>query len=277
MLSFCSNFLVRSAPKKGDLIMTTRSIDGMGPFVPPPAIGPNLTPQQRDEIEIPAVDLPAMHQSPSTLSDTELNKWIRFLAKNYPFAIFLDVHSDSIFGLTLQETTRSILRARYLDYVQNGESQIAFKTLIAQKPFQALLSETERKDLKKVVADREAERGRVSDTPSSYRVDFMQDAATYRAFIAEQGVSILPHITNKNLVVGGFIADVLESGVGILTLKEKRGYELQAFGHYERSLFQKIVDRDASLSYEKFCSKNGDDAIAFIWDSSVKKSLLERS
>ena len=229
---------------------------------------PSLLLQQRQEVgdqieKTPLVDLRKTYQSAFILSDSELNLWIRYLAQSSPFNVFMTTQSERIFILPLEQDTTKLLKALYLDYVD--KTQIPFKTLIAQKPFQELLSDAEQKSLQSFVANREAAKGVVCN------------AASYREFIGNQGVEILSHLKPENLqsLVQGFYADAVERGVGILGLKANRAAELKAFGtDTETALFQQVANREGLKSYETFKTRNGGEAVVYITIPAVKELLF---
>ncbi|HEY5236639.1 MAG TPA: hypothetical protein VIJ14_10700, partial [Rhabdochlamydiaceae bacterium] len=231
---------------------------------------PSLLLTQRKELEgkvtiVPLVDLRKRYQSPFVLSDSELNQWIRYLAQTTPFNVFMTAQSERIFDLPLEEETKNILKAQYLAYVQDEAIQIPFKTLTAQKPFQVLLSDTERTDLQSFVANNQAARGTVCD------------ATSYQEFIGVQGVEILSHLKPANLqsLVQGFYAGVINSGVGILGLKTNRSVELKAFGtDTATALFQQVANREGLQPYETFRTRNGGEAVGYITILSIKELLF---
>ncbi len=212
-------------------------------------------------------DLRTKYKNPFVLSDAELNQWIRYLARSDPFDDFMANQTESIFTLPLEDETIKLFRGLYQLYLNDRTPP--FKSFIAQKPLEVLFSVQERAGLTDSFANNIAWRHRSG----------VSNAASYRTFIEAQGVSILSHLNDANLqaLVQGFCDAVMESGVGILDLKKNRAVELKAFGpNIETWLFKQVANREGLQPYETFRARNGDEAIGYITNPTVKEDLFRR-
>ncbi len=213
------------------------------------------------------IKLRGKYPSPFVISNEELNQWIRYSAQKNSFKEFMEVQTDRIFDLPLEEKTKEILKEKYIAYIQDPTTEINVKTLVNERAFKFLLSNGTKEHelaLKKLIVNRAA-LSLQEITPVSYQ-----------QFIQDHGTESLQYLTEWNLerLFPGFSVDIKESKVGVLQLKREHATELKAFGEViTQPLFQDIANREGVQSYIIFEDRNGAEAISFINMKSVKDFL----
>lgn len=189
------------------------------------------------------------NNSPTVISNQELNEWMRYLLKDQTYDQFIQFQKEDIFDLDLEETSRELLREKYRGYLKTPCS-LGLKALSKQRPFGLLMEAADRENARQLTAEKEA-----------------QDADSYQTFMDRNGIRALNYVKNekvKKQLFSKFLEHVRQKNLGLNETKKQFTDDIKAFGGKAEQEVQEEIRKLEFLSgqsYKEFRDRNGFEEI----------------
>lgn len=192
------------------------------------------------------------NNSPTVISNQELNEWMRYLLKEQNYAKFIELQTDDIFHLDLEEASMALLREKYRAYLRTP-CALGMRALVKQRAFTDLINDTERLKAREITAEKEA-----------------QNADSYEKFIDRNGTLALNNIKKteaKEQLFSKFLEHVRLKNLGLIETKKQFAKDIDAFGEKALKDVEELVQKlelISGKSYKEIRDRNGFDQIKLL-------------